>query len=303
MVQNEFRLLEAAVAVAEELNFSRASHRLRITQPALTKRIADLESRFTLTLFERDSKAVFLTDAGRAFVGHARLSLLHSERAVQSARAALANAETVLRIGKTPHGDPFLVSMLLALRLPLFPRLRIELSSGYSTDLAQGVLSGGLDLALITDPVESQALSMTKAAEEPFYVALSEDHPLAHCPALQLKDMDGCPWIVFTRNTQPVMYESIQRLSSEQDIRPAHLQEVLVPEEAYSYIMERKGLAVLTRSAALRIGRDGVTIRPLAEQRLRLRTYLSCRADNDCKAVSEIVRAFGRKLRAMQEGT
>ena len=125
MAQNDLRLMEAAVAVAEELNFSRASRRLRISQPALTKRIADLEGRFTLTLFERDSQAVALTEAGRAFVEHARLAILHSERAVQSARAALANALTILRIGKTPHGDPFLVSTLLSLRLPLYPRLKV----------------------------------------------------------------------------------------------------------------------------------------------------------------------------------
>ena len=67
MAQNDLRLMEAAVAEAEELNFSRASQQLRISQPVLTKRIADLEGRFTLTLFERDSQAVALTEAGRAF--------------------------------------------------------------------------------------------------------------------------------------------------------------------------------------------------------------------------------------------
>ena len=300
MAQHEFRLLEAAVAVAEELNFSRASQRLRITQPALTKRIADLENRFTLTLFERDSQAVALTEAGRAFVEHARLAILHSERAVQSARAALANAETVLRIGKTPHGDPFLVSTLLSLRLPLYPRLKVELSSGYPADLVQGVLSGRLDLALVTDPLESAALSMTKVAEEPLWIALSEDNSLSDCAALQFSDMDGCPWVLFARNTQPSVYESIVRVARERNVESAEVHEVLVPEEAYPYIMERNGLAILTKNAALRIARDGITIRPLAEQRLTLKTYLVCRADNESKPVSELVRGFGRKLRALQ---
>ena len=301
MAQNELRLMEAAVAVAEELNFSRASHRLRITQPALTKRIADLESRFTLTLFERDSQAVVLTEAGRVFVEHARLSILHSERAVQSARAALANAETILRVGKTPYGDPFLVSTMLSLRLPLYPRLKIEVSSGYPSDLVQGVLSGKLDLALITDPPESASLSMTQVAEEPLWVALSEESSLADCSALQLRDMDGCLWALFTRDTQPAMYDNILRVAGERGVRPIELQEVLVPDEAYQGITERKGVAVLTRTAALRIARDGITIRPLAEQRLRLKTYLACRADNESKPVSEMVRSFGRKLRSLQE--
>ena len=54
MTRNEVRLMEAAIALAEELNFSRAAHRLHISQPALTKQIAELESRLGFSLFERD---------------------------------------------------------------------------------------------------------------------------------------------------------------------------------------------------------------------------------------------------------
>ena len=120
--------MEAAIALAAELNFSRAAHRLRITQPALTKQIAELETRLGFCLFQRDHQIVTLNDAGRAFVEEARLSVLHSERATQVARAALSNAEVVLRVGRSPYTDPYLTSMLLAVRLPLFPRLKIEIS-------------------------------------------------------------------------------------------------------------------------------------------------------------------------------
>ena len=301
MVQHEFRLMEAAVAVADELNFSRASHRLHITQSALTKRVADLEHRFALTLFERDSQAVVLTEAGRAFVEHARLAILHCERAVQSARAVFANAEMIMRVGKTPYGDPFLVSTMLSLRLPLYPRMKIELTSGYATDLVQGVLSGRLDLALVTDPSESPSLSMTKVAEEPLWVAISEESPLAEISSIHLRDLDGLPWSLFARNSQPVMYDGITRQADERGIRWTELQEILAPEEAFQSIVERNGVAVLTRSAALRIARDGVTMRPLAEPRLTLKTYLACRSDNESKPVSETVRSFGRKLRMFQE--
>ncbi len=75
---------------------------------------------------------------------------------------------------------------------------------------------------------------------------------------------------------------------------------MLAPEEAYLYIADRNALALLTKNAALRIARDGITIRPLAEPRLTLKTYLVCRADNESKPVSEMVRGLGRKLRALQ---
>lgn len=303
MAQNEIRLMEAAVSVAEELNFSRAAQRLRISQPALTKRIADLERRFTLILFERDSQAVCLTDAGRAFVEHARLAIVQSERAVQAARAAQANADTVLRIGKSPYGDPFLFSTLVSLRLPLFPRLKVELSSGFPSELVHGLLSGRIDLALVIDPPDTAALSMMKVAEEPFYVALSEDNVLADCAELKLNELDDCPWVVLAKAARPLSYETLLRVATEEDIHPSELHEVLAPEEAYSYIAERNGFALLTKSAALHIARDWVTLRPLAEHRLRLKTYLASRSDNDAKSTSEMVRSFSRKLRTLQANT
>lgn len=303
MARNEVRHMEAVVAIAEELSFSRASQRLRISQPALTKQIADLESRFMFTIFERDSQAVSVTDAGRAYIEHARLAILHSERAIQSARAVLANAETVLRIGKEPYGDPFLVSTLLSLRLPLFPRLKVELVSGFSRDLVHGLLLGQIDLALVTEPPDSAALSRMKIAEEPLYVVLSEENPLADCPELRLNDLDACPWVLFAKTAHSHVYESVLRLASERDTRPGELHEVLVADEAYPYVVDRNAIALFTKSAALRIARDGITIRPLAEPRLCLKSFLASRADNQSKAASEMVRAFGRRLRPSPAGS
>ena len=102
-----------------------------------------------------DHQTVAANDAGRAYVQEARTSVFHSERAVQAARAALNNAEVILRVGKSPYGDPFLTSTLLSVRLPLFPKLKVELTSGFSCDLVHEVLSGRVDLALVTEPPTS----------------------------------------------------------------------------------------------------------------------------------------------------
>jgi DNA-binding transcriptional LysR family regulator len=150
MARNEIRLMEAAIALAEELNFSRAAHRLHISQPGLTKQVAELENRLGFCLFERDHQVVTLNDAGRAFVEEARLSVLHSERAIQAARAAFCNAEVVIHIGRSPYTDPFLTTMLLSVRLPLFPHVKVTLS-GFSCDLVRDVLAGKLGLAFATE--------------------------------------------------------------------------------------------------------------------------------------------------------
>ncbi len=135
MALPEIRLLQAAIVLAEELNFSRAAERLHLTQPALSKQIVELEGQLGFRLFERNHQIVELTDAGRAFVEEAREAVLHTERAVVAAKAVFNGADEVLNVGKSACEDPFLVSTLLSVRLPLFPGMRVKLWSNYSTEL------------------------------------------------------------------------------------------------------------------------------------------------------------------------
>ena len=80
----EVRHLQAVVVLAEELNFTRAAQILRISQPALSKQITELEEQHRLHLFVREKgRIVELTDAGRVFVQEARAALFHAERAIQ----------------------------------------------------------------------------------------------------------------------------------------------------------------------------------------------------------------------------
>jgi DNA-binding transcriptional LysR family regulator len=300
MIRNEIRLMEAAIVLAEELNFSRAADRLHITQPGLTKQIAELESRLGFPLFERNHQTVEVTDAGRAFVEEARLSVLHGERAVQAARAVIGNAEFVLRIGRSPYTDPFFTSALLSIRLPLFPRLRLDLSSGFSCDLVRDVLAGKIDMAIANEPPHSPLLSMTKIADSPFYVAMSEDHELASQRSVHLGELDKENWVVFGRSMHPPLYDSIMRVTEAHQVSPRELHHIMVPEEAYQPVAENGGLALLTKTGALRIARDGVTIRPLVAEELMMKTYLACRANDESKITSEMVRAFGRKMRGIK---
>lgn len=147
MKRNLINLMRSAIALADSLNFSRAAKILHVSQPTLTKNVAALEDWVGVPLFERDRQNVTINDAGRAFVEEARVSVLHCERAVQAARAATHNSETILNIGRSPYTDPFLISTLFSVRLPLFPQLRIELSSQFSCDLVNDVLTGLMDLA------------------------------------------------------------------------------------------------------------------------------------------------------------
>lgn len=303
MALPEMRLLQAAIALAEELNFSRAADRLRFTQPALSKQIFELESQLGFRLFERNHQSVQLTDAGRAFVQEAREAVIHTERAIVLAKAAFNGADEVLNIGRSSSTDPFLITTLLSVRLPLYPGMRINFSSNFSNELARQVISGNLDLAIVTGVPDSPRLSPLLIAESVFYVAMPVSDELSHRRSVALNQMSQRNWVLFARHMSPYLYDEIQNIASEGDIRPSDTHHIMAAEEAIELILEHSGLAVLTRDEAWRIARDGITIRPLREDRLRLATNLVARADTKSRLVAEFVRATSKKLKSVRGAT
>jgi DNA-binding transcriptional LysR family regulator len=296
MARSETKYLESATVLAEELHFSRAARKMGISQPMLTKNIQDLEMLIGVPLFVRDRKNVILNDAGRAYVQQARLSLLYGERAIQAARAVMQDADVPLSVGRSPYTDPFLITTLLSIELPLFPRLKIDLSSQYSFDLVHDLLEGTLDLAIATEPQESPLLTKVQVADSPFYIAMAKRDELAGYPSATLEMMAGRRWILFERRLHPPVYDSILNAAEERNVRPSKIQHITVPEEAFPFVADGSAIAFLVKAGALLVARNGVTVRPLAEEALRLKTYLASRADNESKVLSELVRAFMRKI-------
>ena len=176
----EVRHLHAVIVLAEELNFTRAAIRLNICQPALSKQMAELEKGLGFPLFLRQRKKIIdLSEPGRVFVEEARSAVFHAERAVHMARSISHGSETVLTVGHSPFADRAWVSTLLALRLPLYPNLRLRLKSRFATDLARGVISGELDLAIVTAPPNDPRITAAVFVRIPLYVALPESHRTA----------------------------------------------------------------------------------------------------------------------------
>lgn len=297
----DVRLMQAAVAVAEELNLSRAAARLGITQPALTKQVQDLEERVGRKLFRRGSRGVEVTEAGKAFVEEARRALLHAERAIHLARGSSASAEAILRLGKSPYTDPFLVSTALSVRLPLYPDFKLNLSSNFGPVLGHHLLNGVLDVAIISGIAEPGGLSCTRIATAPLYVALQSVDPLANLPELRLADLHGRRWVSLERHVKPQLYDMLEHAASSESVVSSDTHHVTTAEEAIPLISTHQGVALLTRACAWRIARDGITMRPLADKHLAINTYIAARPDDDSKVVSDFIRSIVRKLLSLTQ--
>jgi DNA-binding transcriptional LysR family regulator len=128
---------------------------------------------------------------------------------ISGTKRAARGVDVVLNVGKSPYTDPFLVSTLLSIRLPLFPHLRVDPTSQFSCELVHQLLGGSLDLAIATEPPESPLRTTVKIDESSFYIAMSERDKLASCRSINLEDMTGRCWILFERRLHPPLYEAI----------------------------------------------------------------------------------------------
>jgi DNA-binding transcriptional LysR family regulator len=301
MTRNLLNLIKSAIALAECLNFSRAAKMRHVSQPTLTKQVAALEDWVGVLLFERDRHKVAINEAGEVFIEEARLSVLHFDRAVQAARGATHNLVTTLNVGRSPYIDPFLISTLFSVRLPLFPKLKVEISSQFSCDLVHDVAAGTLDLAIVTEPPLSPLLSATKISQTPFYIVMSKEDESAAHETVSLAELDAKAWVLFERRVHPPLYDSILRVARSKGVSPAQIHHVTTAEEAYQFVAHGQGVAFLGKSGALRIARDRTTLRPLAEDGLTLRTFIAARTDNRSKIASEFMRTFVRKVSQMGE--
>jgi DNA-binding transcriptional LysR family regulator len=294
----EVRHLRATIAVAEELNFTRAAQRLHLTQSALSKQITELEGEHGFQLFTRDKRrGVELTDAGRVFVEEARSALLHTERAVRLARATHEGSERVLIIGHSPYADQSWISTILAMRRALYPELRIRLTGQFSVELVRSLVAGELNLGLTTAPPSDSQITAVPFASSPVYVVLPENHPAAGKEKVRFEDLAEDEWIMFAKRFDPVVQEAILDAARRQGIACECKHEVITAEQAVHLVAEQQGVAILAGPCGLTFRPGGVMVKSLSEAALRLEAYLIMRADDDSRLVNQFARSLLRGFR------
>ena len=292
----EVRHLNAVIVLAEELSFTRAAQRLHITQSALSKQIAEIEVQHRFHLFTRDDKRnVNLTDVGRVFVEEARSALLHIERAVRFGRAARDGSDYSLTIGLSPYIDQAWISDVLAIRLPLYPELRIQLKSEFSSELVRGVLSGELNMALVTAPLEDSRITVASFALTPLYAVLPDTHAAAKKERIGLDDLANDDWILLARRTHPLIHGAIMDAARREGISPKSVHDILTTPQAVHLVSEHVGVAIVIRPTAVGVVADGVVEKPLSDATLSFATAVVMRADDDSRVTNDFARCFLRR--------
>ncbi len=192
----ELRHLRAFVAVAEELNFTRAAKRLFIAQQALSAQIRQLEDRIGAKLLERSTRSVSLTTAGEVLLAQARLLLADADTVVAATRAAGATAMplTVGFVAAVNHPE---MSHALDRFSESHPEVELMINFGDQLDPTGGLLEGQADVAFVYGPFDHRGLHLTPLYDEPLGVALAESHHLANAASLTVEDVIAEPTFDF----------------------------------------------------------------------------------------------------------
>jgi LysR family hca operon transcriptional activator len=191
----ELRHLRYFVAVAEAGSLTEAAQRrLYTAQPSLSRQIRDLEHEVGAELLSRSVHGVELTAAGKAFLDHARLALMHADAAAETARRAAQPAKKTFAIGfLTGHEMNWLPRAMHVLCDEL-KNIQVTISSDYSPDLAEALARGRLDLAFLrVEPGYDLAYHVVD--REPLIVLMPRDHRLAAREAVHPHDLAGGTFI------------------------------------------------------------------------------------------------------------
>ncbi|WET82489.1 LysR family transcriptional regulator [Amycolatopsis sp. QT-25] len=187
------RVVRAAVRYG---SFSTAAENLGYTQSAVSRQIALMEKAAGVALFDRQARGVQPTEAGRIVAQHAETVLNELNTTEQSLRELGSPSSRRLRVGAYSTAMAALVPVAIAEYATREPSTRIKLREGLSAALLASVVSGRLDMAIVTEPQREPAgIDLTPLLEDELYLAMPVNHRLAGRRSVTGEELRGERWI------------------------------------------------------------------------------------------------------------
>ncbi len=175
----DLKTLRYFVVVAEELNITRASKILSISQPPLSNQIKNLEEELNTTLFIRGKRQLELTDEGKYLYQKAKDILLLSDRTVNEMLLMNKGLSGTIGIGLVEGTAPDIAAEWISEFLKKHPQVKFRILDGNSDDLIDKMRAGLISLAVITSPYDQILLNSFKVGEEKMVALMSKNHALA----------------------------------------------------------------------------------------------------------------------------
>jgi DNA-binding transcriptional LysR family regulator len=257
----ELRQVRYFTAVAETLNFRKASSLLHISQPSLSVQIKQLEDELGVSLLRRSKRQVEITRAGKVFLSAAQEILLKAKQASAAALHAESGKAGTIRLGFIPTASFHILPMLLDKVRRTLPLVNVELKEGPEALQVPGILSGALDISLGHLSDSHDKIETMLVVREPIIVALPKGHRAARKRTVTLKDFEGELFLIPSKDLFPSLHQLIATAFLQNHVPLNKHQMVEHFHTAVALTMARAGFAFLPYWAK-NVVPDGVVLRP-----------------------------------------
>jgi DNA-binding transcriptional LysR family regulator len=273
----ELRQLRYLIAVAEEQHFTRAAAREHVAQPALSQQIKRLEAELGLTLVQRTTRRVAMTEAGDLLVARGRRALAELDAAHAELQSLAGVQAGRLSVGALHTMGPVDLSVLLAAFHRSHPGVELTVREQSSEELAEMLRDDEVDLAFlsVTERIQSHGLTLHPLVSEELVAVLPEDHPLAGRPRVRLGELARDSFISFREGAR--LRELLVSAAAAAGFQPRIALESNESRRIRSLVSRGLGVAILPRSDADGPG-AAVAVSALVGPALRRDVTLASRA-------------------------
>jgi len=262
-VKITIRQIECFLAAAELGNFSRASERLNMAQPALSQAIRDLEGELSLRLFDRTTRRVELTEAGKEFQNSAAKALDELERAIKGVHELAERRRGRLRVAAPPLLAAVVLPRAIAEFQKRFGGISVQLLDVGTEQIVESVRSGKADCGLGTFSPAEDGIERMSLVRDSLMVFCHDQSPLIATEKVGWRDLEDRPLVTLTRDSGIRLLVEVGFEMAEIPFRPAY--EVTQVATAIALVEAGLGVAVLPTYALAAARNRKVIGKPLGE--------------------------------------
>lgn len=297
----EFRHLRYFLALSEELHFGRAAERLAISQPPLSWNIRQLEESLGARLFDRNSRGVRLTEAGKALVPAARALLSRADEAARLVRDVECGLRGQLRVGYVSsmmyRGLPALLHAFEAQATGM----RVQSFELNSQEQLVELTHERIDVGFVHTAGLPRGLARERLASERFWCCLPQGHALAGAARLAAERLRDETFVMFSRQASPDYHERILTLCTQAGFVPEIRHEVRHWPSVVTLVAQGFGVA-LVPEAVRQAASAGVVFVPLQAGKLRSTVHAVWRQGDENPALLVFLRQLRERLGAVAPG-
>jgi DNA-binding transcriptional LysR family regulator len=293
----ELRQLHYFVTVAEELHFGRAADRLQLTQPALSKQIANLEQDLGVQLLARTKRTVQLTAAGQVFFEQAQQLLNQAQTAIQLTQRTDRGEVGQLTIGFTETAVHTVLPQLVRNFHQDYPNVELTLIELVTEAQVIALNQNTIDLAFLHPPIDARGIELYPILEETFVAVLPQHHPLLKYDCIPLEAFANEPLIIHPRQEGPMLYDGLVQVCQAAGFQPKIVKESISLQTRVCLVATGMGITFVSSQLQFLVG-SNVVCRPVEQCPIHLKFAAAWRQNPASPTLQTFVKILLKTLGA-----